>query len=94
LSYSREIVLNFTISQPMSYSEMKCSNCGFELSEADILKAAASIIGSRGRGASKARDSKKMSRAGKKGGWPKGKPRGKRVAVIKEDAQSRGGKPE
>ena len=59
---------------------MKCPHCGFELAEAEILKAAASIIGSRGRGASKSRDPKKMSKAGKLGGWPKGKPRKSELA--------------
>jgi hypothetical protein len=56
---------------------MNCPSCNAEIQNALILKAAASIIGARGRGASKARDPKKMSEAGKKGGWPKGRPRKK-----------------
>jgi hypothetical protein len=59
---------------------MNCPSCNVEIQEALILKAAASIIGARGRGASKARDPKKMSAAGKKGGWPKDRPRKKHAA--------------
>lgn len=54
---------------------MKCPNCDIEIPNELVVKSAASIIGARGRGAAKARDPKKMSRAGKKGGWKKGRPR-------------------
>jgi len=54
---------------------MRCPNCDIEIADELVIKSAASIIGARGRGASKARDPKKMSRAGKKGGWKKGRPR-------------------
>ena len=50
-----------------------------EIEDDLVIKAATSIMGARGRGASKARDPKKMSEAGKKGGWPKGRPRRKHV---------------
>jgi hypothetical protein len=56
---------------------MNCPSCHAEIADAIVVKAAASINGARGRGASKARDPKKMSEAGKKGGWPKGRPRKK-----------------
>jgi hypothetical protein len=52
-----------------------CPNCGFEIPSQHFISVAASIMGARGTGASKARDPKKMSRAGKKGGWKKGRPR-------------------
>jgi hypothetical protein len=54
---------------------MKCPSCNAEIDETVVLRAAASIMGARGRGACKARDPKKMSEAGKKGGWSKGRPR-------------------
>jgi hypothetical protein len=54
---------------------MKCPVCGTDIPDNLVVKAAASIIGAKGRGAVKARDPKKMSRAGKKGGWPKGRKR-------------------
>jgi hypothetical protein len=56
---------------------MKCPSCNANIDDDLVIKAAASIIGARGRGACKARDPKKMSEAGKKGGWPKGRPRKK-----------------
>jgi len=59
---------------------MNCPSCGIHIENARVISAAASIIGARGRGASKARDPKKMSAAGKKGGWPKGRPRKKHAA--------------
>ena len=59
---------------------MKCPSCNAEIQDDLVIKAAASIIGARGRGASKARDPKKMSEACKKGGWPKGRPRKKHAA--------------
>jgi hypothetical protein len=59
---------------------MKCPFCDAEIQDDLVIKAAASINGARGRGACKARDPKKMSEAGKKGGWPKGRPRKKHVA--------------
>jgi hypothetical protein len=59
---------------------MKCPSCNAEIHDDLIIKVAASIIGARGRGACKARDPKKMSEAGKKGGWPKGRPRKKHAA--------------
>jgi general stress protein YciG len=54
---------------------MKCPNCQTELADELILAEAGAIRGRRGRGKAKARDPKKMSKAGKKGGWPKGKKR-------------------
>jgi hypothetical protein len=57
--------------------KMKCPSCNADIQDDLVIKAATSIIGARGRGASKARDPKKMSEAGKKGGWPKGRPRKK-----------------
>jgi hypothetical protein len=59
---------------------MNCPSCSAEIQDTLVIKAAASIIGARGRGASKARDPKKMSEAGKKGGWLKGRPRKKHAA--------------
>ena len=59
---------------------MKCPSCNAEIQDDLVIKAATSIIGARGRGACKARDPKKMSEAGKKGGWPKGRPRKKHAA--------------
>jgi len=59
---------------------MKCPSCNADIQDDLVIKAATSIIGARGRGACKARDPKKMSEAGKKGGWPKGRPRKKHVA--------------
>jgi general stress protein YciG len=56
---------------------MNCPSCNAEIQNDVVIKAAASINGTRGRGASKARDPKKMSEADKKGGWPKGRPRKK-----------------
>jgi general stress protein YciG len=56
---------------------MNCPSCNTPIEDAHILKAAASIMGARGRGDCKARDPKKMSEAGKKGGWKKGRPRKK-----------------
>jgi hypothetical protein len=52
-----------------------CPNCGFEIPNQLFIKAAAKIMGQMGTGAAKARDPKKMSEAGKKGGWKKGRPR-------------------
>jgi general stress protein YciG len=54
---------------------MKCPNCQTELADSLILAEAGAIRGRRGRGKSKARDPEKMRRAGKKGGWPKGRKR-------------------
>jgi hypothetical protein len=52
---------------------MKCPKCGFEIPKAKLnVREAASALGSIGRGATKARDSDKMSAAGKLGGRPKG----------------------
>jgi hypothetical protein len=63
---------------------MNCPHCNAEIQDDSIiLKAAASIMGRRGRGAAKARDPKMMSKIGKLGGWPKGRPRGKRAATTK-----------
>ena len=59
---------------------MKCPSCNADIQDDLVIKAATSIIGARGRGACKARDPKKMSEAGKKGGWPKGRPRKKHAA--------------
>ena len=59
---------------------MKCPYCNVDIQDDVVIRAAASIIGARGRGPSKARDPKKMSEAGKKGGWPKGRPRKKHAA--------------
>jgi hypothetical protein len=59
---------------------MNCPSCGVFIESDIVINAAASILGARGRGASKARDPKKMSEAGKKGGWPKGRPRKKHAA--------------
>ena len=56
---------------------MKCPSCNADIQEDLVIKAAASINGSRGRGDCKRRDSKLMSECGKKGGWPKGRPRKK-----------------
>jgi hypothetical protein len=56
---------------------MNCPSCNTPIQDDLVIKAAASIIGARGRGACKRRDSKLMSEAGKKGGWPKGRPRKK-----------------
>ena len=63
---------------------MNCPSCNTEIQDDLIIKAAASINGSRGRGDSKRRDPKKMSECGKKGGWPKGRPRGKRVKSFED----------
>jgi len=60
--------------------KMKCPSCNADIQDDLVIKAAASINGARGRGACKARDPKKMSEAGKKGGWPKGRPRKKHAA--------------
>jgi hypothetical protein len=60
--------------------KMNCPACGAHIENNLVIKAAASINGARGRGASKARDPKKMSEAGKKGGWPKGRPRKRHAA--------------
>lgn len=54
---------------------MKCPECGTDIPDDLVIKASSSILGALGRGASKARDPKKMSKAGKKGGWKKGRPR-------------------
>ena len=59
---------------------MKCPSCNADIQDDLVIKAATSIIGARGRGACKARDPKKMSECGKKGGWPKGRPRKKHAA--------------
>jgi hypothetical protein len=59
---------------------MKCPSCNADIQDALVIKAATSIIGAPGRAASKARDPKKMSEPGKKGGWPKGRPRKKHAA--------------
>jgi general stress protein YciG len=50
---------------------MQCPNCGFQIPDSE----AAAAMGRRGRGQAKARDPKKMARAGRKGGWPKGRKR-------------------
>ena len=54
---------------------MNCPSCNAPIQDELIIKAAASINGARGRGDSKRRDPKVLSEAGKKGGWPKGRPR-------------------
>ena len=54
---------------------MKCPYCKKEIADKLILKEAAAVMGRSGTGAAKARDPKKMSKAGKKGGWKKGRPR-------------------
>jgi hypothetical protein len=54
---------------------MNCPICNAAIHDDLVIKGAASIMGARGRGACKARDPKKMSEAGKKGGWPKGRKR-------------------
>jgi general stress protein YciG len=54
---------------------MICPNCNFNIDDKLVVRQAARIIGSMGRGLAKARDPKKMSKAGKKGGWKKGRPR-------------------
>jgi hypothetical protein len=59
---------------------MKCPSCNADIQDDLVLKAAASIMGARGRGACKRRDPKKMSEVGKLGGWPKGRPRKKHAA--------------
>jgi hypothetical protein len=58
---------------------MKCPSCNAGIPDEIVIAAAASINGARGRGAAKARDPKKMSEAGKKGGWPKSRPRRKHI---------------
>ncbi len=62
-------------------SFMKCPTCNADIHDDIVIKAAASINGARGRGAAKARDPQKMSEAGKKGGWQKGRPRKVSTAV-------------
>jgi hypothetical protein len=78
-----ELYLKYTASVVVYISNMrtmKCPSCNADIQDDLVIKAATSIIGARGRGACKARDPKKMSEAGKKGGWPKGRPRKKHVA--------------
>jgi hypothetical protein len=70
-----------SIPQLLSYTEnMQCPSCNAAIQDDLVIKAAASINGSRGRGDCKRRDSKLMSECGKKGGWPKGRPRKKHAA--------------
>ena len=59
---------------------MKCPSCNADIQDDIVVKAAASILGARGRGDCKRRDPKKMSEVGKLGGWPKGRPRKKHAA--------------
>jgi general stress protein YciG len=54
---------------------VQCPYCKKEIADNLIINEAAAVMGRSGRGAAKARDPKKMSKAGKKGGWPKGRPR-------------------
>jgi hypothetical protein len=55
------------------FRKMKCPKCGYEIPRSKLsAHDAASALGSIGRGKAKARDSKKMSAAGKLGGRPKG----------------------
>jgi hypothetical protein len=54
---------------------MDCPSCNTKIDDQLVITAAASILGSRGRGACKARDPKKMSEVGKLGGWKKGRKR-------------------
>jgi hypothetical protein len=55
---------------------MQCPHCGKWIEESQLSpQEAAAVMGRIGRGAAKARDPKKMSAAGKRGGWPKGRKR-------------------
>jgi hypothetical protein len=62
--------------------KMNCPSCKAAIQDTLVIKAAASILGARGRGASKARDPKKMSEVGKLGGWKKGRPRKIRPSIL------------
>ena len=68
--------MRLTIVLPQGYYQsVKCPYCQNEIDDAQIRSYSNSLIGRMGPPESKARDPKKMSRAGKKGGWPKGRKR-------------------
>ena len=47
---------------------MQCPQCGYQLSETELLRESAAVLGRRGRGAAKSRDPAKMREAGRLGG--------------------------
>jgi general stress protein YciG len=65
------------------YGLMQCPKCGHQLSDAEIVREAASIQGRKGGKAAKARDPEKMREAGRLGGLAKARNRAAEAKLAK-----------
>jgi hypothetical protein len=67
---------------------MQCPQCGYQLSETELLRESAAVLGRRGTGAAKSRDPAKMREAGRLGGRATARNRAKEAGAKGQRSKS------